>query len=90
MARKSFEEIMRAAGAAAAKLRRDHLPGPVAETAIQPGEELSSADGDRTISVRLGEADLRFLDRWIATQPGTRLSRPAAIRQLVAEALARK
>ncbi|MFI5016090.1 MAG: hypothetical protein ACHQAY_27455 [Hyphomicrobiales bacterium] len=42
------------------------------------------------IGVRMHAVDLAFLDAWIGRRPGGRLSRPEAIRQLVAEALARK
>ncbi|SDR43410.1 hypothetical protein SAMN05444161_3933 [Rhizobiales bacterium GAS191] len=48
------------------------------------------AGAERTISVRMNESDLRFIDRWIVQQPGLKLSRPDAVRQLIAEALARK
>jgi hypothetical protein len=61
---------------------------PVAPT--DNDENHASGDGDHIISVRMCDADLRFLDRWIARQPGVRLSRAEAIPHLVAEALARK
>jgi hypothetical protein len=75
MTRRCFEEIMRAAGAAAAKVRRGYQPSPTSAT---------------TIAVSLDEIELGALDIWVADQPDPKPSRQDAVRRLLAEALIRK
>ncbi|MFI5011789.1 MAG: hypothetical protein ACHQAY_05540 [Hyphomicrobiales bacterium] len=75
MTRKSFEQIMRAAGTAAAKLRRDHV--------------VSTASASQ-IAVSLDAIELRALDLWIAGQPDPKPDRGEAARRLINEALTRK
>jgi len=77
MAKRSFENIMRAAGAATAKLRRDHLPGPAAV--------LSAT----SITVALDAAELQALDAWVAKQPDPKPRREDAALRLLRAALAR-
>jgi hypothetical protein len=63
MTRKGVEQIMRAAGAATAKMRRDHLPSRGATTSI---------------TVSLDAIELGALDVWIADQPHPKPSREEA------------
>jgi hypothetical protein len=74
MTKRSFEKIMRAAGTAAGKIRRDHLP----------------ALTTTTIAVSLDPIELGALEVWIADQPDPKPTREEAARRLIAEALARK
>ena len=69
-----FERLMRAAGAAAAKVRRRHLPSL----------------GSTSIIVSLDPIELGSLEVWIADQPDPKPSRGEAARRLIALALARK
>jgi hypothetical protein len=75
MAKRTFEDIMRAAGVAAGKLRRDHLPASPATASIV---------------VPLDATDIGALDAWIADQPAPKPSREEAARRLLKQALARK
>ena len=74
MTSKGFERLMRAAGAAAAKVRRRHLPSL----------------GPTSIIVSLDPIELGSLEVWIANQPEPKPGREEATRRLIAEALARK
>jgi hypothetical protein len=74
MTSKRFERLMRAAGAAAAKVRRRHLPSL----------------GPTSIIVSLDPVELGSLEVWIADQPEPKPSREEAARRLIAEALAKK
>ncbi|SDR02250.1 hypothetical protein SAMN05444161_1329 [Rhizobiales bacterium GAS191] len=74
MARKSFHDIMRAAGAATAKMRRDYVPA--AEPAVE-------------IAVRLDPGRLGALDAWIAGRPAPKPDRSEAVRLLLDKALGR-
>jgi hypothetical protein len=74
MSRKSFEQIMRAAGAAAGKVRREHLPS-LAPTSI---------------TISLDPVELGALEVWIADQPDPKPTREEAARRLLAEALVTK
>lgn len=69
-----FERLMRAAGAAAAKVRRRHLPSL----------------GPTSIIVSLDPVELGSLEVWIADQPDPKPSREEAARRLIVLALARK
>jgi hypothetical protein len=75
MTKRSFEETMRAAGAAVAKVRRGYQPSPTAATRIV---------------VSLDAIELGALDIWITDQPDPKPSREDAMRLLLAEALIRK
>jgi hypothetical protein len=70
-----FEKLMRAAGTAADRLRRDHPTSLIAKTPVV---------------AMLEPAELDALDAWIAARPEPRPSRAEAVRLLLAEALARK
>jgi hypothetical protein len=72
MTRKGFEQIMRTAGVATGKVRRDHLPSRGASTSI---------------TVRLDAIELGALDVWIADQLHPKPSREEAARRLIGEAL---
>jgi hypothetical protein len=54
MTKRSFEVIMGAAGAAAAKVKREHLPAPPVGTSLV---------------ISLGAIEMGALDLWIADQP---------------------
>ena len=69
-----FERLMRAAGAAATKVRRRHLPSL----------------GPTSITVSLDPVELGALEVWIADQPDPKPCREEAARRLTALALARK
>jgi hypothetical protein len=72
MTGKSFQDIMRAAGVAASKMRRDYLPGDASATEI---------------SISLEATQLAALDAWIASQPDPKPDRKEAIRRLLDRAL---
>jgi hypothetical protein len=74
MTKRSVEEIMRAAGSAAGKVRRSR--GPALTTT--------------TIAVSLDPIELGALEIWIADQPDPKPTREEAVRRLLAEALIRK
>jgi hypothetical protein len=74
MTKRPFEEIMRAAGKAAGKVRRGI--GPALNTT--------------TIAVSLDPVELGALEVWIADQPDPKPTREEAVRRLLAEALAKK
>jgi hypothetical protein len=76
MTKKGFEEIMRAAGAAAGKVRHEDMPRP----SLTP----------TSITVSLDPIELGALEVWIADQPDPKPSRREAVRGLIAEALVRK
>ena len=69
-----FERLMRAAGAAASKVRRRHMPSL----------------GPTSIVVTLDPVELGSLEIWIADQPDPKPSRGEAARRLIALALAKK
>ena len=73
MTTRSFTEIMRAAGKAAAKVKRGELPS------------LSAT----TIAVTLDTVEIRALEVWIAEQPDPKPSRQEAARKLIRQALVR-
>jgi hypothetical protein len=75
MTKRSFEEIMRAAGAAAAKVKRGYPSDPPDNTPV-----VSSLD-----VIELGALDL-----WIHDHPHPKPSRQEAPRRLISEALVRK
>lgn len=70
-----FEKLMRAAGSAAARVRRDHATGLIAKTPVP---------------VMLDPAEIDVLDTWIAAQPEPRPSRSEAIRLILIEKLGPK
>lgn len=70
-----FEKLMRAAGTAAARVRRDHATGLIAKTPVP---------------VMLDPAEIDALDTWIAAQPEPRPSRAEAIRLILVEKLGPK
>jgi hypothetical protein len=74
MTKRGFEEIMRAAGAAAGKVRHDDMPS------LTP----------TSITVSLDPIELGALEVWIADQPDPKPSREEAARRLIAQALVRK
>jgi len=63
---------MRAAGAAAARVRRDHVPDVLAKTPV---------------IAMLDAAELRALDAWIDSRPEPKPSRSEAITLLLQERL---
>jgi len=67
-----FEKLMRAAGTATARMRRDLAGGPVAKTPV---------------AAMLEAEEVAALDAWIAARPEPRPSRAEAARLLIAEAL---
>jgi hypothetical protein len=69
-----FERLMRAAGAAAAKVGRRRLPSL----------------GPTSIIVSLDPVELGALEVWIADQPDPKPGREEAARRLIALGLARK
>jgi hypothetical protein len=75
MTRKGFESLMRAAGKAVARVRRDPASGLPAKTPVV---------------TMLDPGELGALDAWIAQQPEPKPSRPEAIQLLLAHALAHK
>ncbi|SEE03945.1 hypothetical protein SAMN05444161_4693 [Rhizobiales bacterium GAS191] len=75
MPRKSFEQLMRAAGAAASTVRRGRLAKPAAAVSI---------------IVSLDPTELGALELWIADQPDPKPTREEAARRLISEALIRK
>jgi hypothetical protein len=75
MTKRSFEEIMRAAGAAAAKVKREHLAAPPVGTSLV---------------ISLDAIEMGALDLWIADQPDPKPTRHEAARKLINEALVRK
>lgn len=74
MTKRTFEQIMRAAGSAAGKVRRGI--GPALTTT--------------TIAVSLDPVELGAFEVWIADQPDPKPTREEAVRRLLAEALIRK
>jgi hypothetical protein len=74
MTKRGFEEIMRAAGAAAGKVRHDDMPS------LTP----------TSTTVSLDPIELGALEVWIADQPDPKPSREEAARRLIAQALVRK
>jgi hypothetical protein len=78
MTKKGFEEIMRAAGAAAGKMRRPRKTG------------LAPSLSPTLITISLDPTELGALEVWIADQPDPKPSREEAARRLLAEALVRK
>ena len=75
MTKRSFEEIMRAAGAAAAKVKREHLSVPPASTSLV---------------LSLDAIELGALDLWIEDQPRPKPTRQEAARRLINEALVKE
>jgi hypothetical protein len=70
-----FQKFMRAAGAAAERVRRDHPESLISKTPIV---------------AMLEPAELDALDAWIAARPEPKPSRSEAARLLIAEALTSK
>jgi hypothetical protein len=70
-----FEKLMRAAGTAASKVRRDHATGLIAKTPVV---------------AMLDPAELDALDAWIASKPEPRPSRSEAMRLILVEKVAPK
>jgi hypothetical protein len=70
-----FEKLMRAAGTAAGRVRRDHATGLIAKTPVV---------------AMLEPQELAALDAWIAARPEPRPSRAEAARLLIAEAISAK
>jgi hypothetical protein len=68
-----FEKLMRAAGTAAARVRRDHATGIIAKTPVV---------------TMLEPKELDALDAWITARPEPKPSRSEAIRLILAEKLA--
>jgi hypothetical protein len=75
MTKRSFEEILHAAGAAAAKVKRSYLSDP---------------PDDPPVVLWLDPIELGALDLWIADQPDPKPTRQDAARRLINEALVRK
>jgi hypothetical protein len=75
MTKRFFEDIMRAAGAAAARVKREHMGGSAGVTPLV---------------VQLDVIELGALDLWIEDQPEPKPSRQEAARRLINEALVRK
>ena len=71
MTKQSFEEIMRAAGAVAAKVRRDDLP----------------LSGKSPLVLSLDPIEFGALDLWIEDQPDPKPTRQDAARMLINEAM---
>ncbi len=74
MTSKGFEKLIRAAGEAAARVRRDHATGLLAKTPVV---------------AMLDPTELDALDAWIAARPEPKPSRSEAVRLLLAEAMPR-
>jgi hypothetical protein len=70
-----FEKLMRAAGSAAAKVRRDHATGLIAKTPVP---------------IMLDPEEIDALDAWIAARPEPKPSRSEAIRVMLVEKLGPK
>jgi len=68
-----FEKLMRAAGTAASRVRRDHATGLIAKTPV---------------IAMLDPKELDALDAWIATKPEPKPSRAEALRLILVEKLA--
>ena len=72
MTKRSFEEMMRAAGAAAAKVKRGYLSDP---------------PDNPPVVLSLDAIELGALDLWIQDQPDPKPTRQEAARMLINEAL---
>jgi hypothetical protein len=75
MTKRSFEEIMRAAGVAATKVKRDYLSDPPDNTSVV---------------LSLDAIELGALDLWIDDHPDPKPTRQEAARMLINEALVTK
>ena len=83
--------LIRACSAQAARTRAcNEAPSMSIATRMKYSEEVAIAGMSPKISLRLYPDLDRAIRAWMQRQPGGKLSRPEAIRQLLVEALARK